>query len=437
MARQSNKNNNQNRVEMLSHIPDDIIKQISSGVKTQADLMAVIHSLKSRIIESALNAEMDYHLLSSNNSHNQQNSISTEVMDDELEDDLLSSSSVLSQTNRRNGYSSKTVKTDSGDIPVNVPRDRNSEFEPMLIEKHKRRLEGIDGAVLALYSRGMSVRDIKATISDLYQHDLSEDLISQITESVTEEVREWQNRPLDECYPIVYLDCIVVKVHENKSIINKSVYLALGVNTSGVKELLGMYIAQNEGSKFWLNVLTELNNRGVKDIFIACCDGLKGFPDAINAVYPSCDVQLCIVHMTRNSLNYVSYKDKKELAADLKNIYQATTEEIAYANLDEFAKKWDEKYPAISKSWYNNWVQVKPMFEYSKEIRKAIYTTNAIESLNMTLRKVTKNKRSFPNDGSVFKTLYLAINNIAKRWTMPIREWGTAYQQMLIKFGKI
>lgn len=400
----------QDKLDLLAQIPNDVIELISSGVKTQSDLQAMILGLKSRIIESALNGEMNHH---------------------------LANPPETTPLNRRNGYTGKTVKTDSGDLNISVPRDRAAEFEPLLVQKYKRRLEGIDDAVLALYSRGMSMRDIRATISELYHQDLSEELISSITDTVNDEVKEWQNRPLEYRYPILYLDCIVIKVQENKSIINKSVYLALGIRTDGVKELLGLWIAQNEGAKFWLNVLTELNNRGLKEVFIACCDGLTGFPDAINAIYPECQVQSCIVHMVRNSLAYVPWKDRKIVAADLKTVYQADTEEIAIQNLDAFAAKWDKKYPAISKSWFNRWGQLNTLFGYTADIRKVIYTTNAIESLNMTLRKVMKNKRVFPNDTSVFKTMYLAIGNISKRWTMPIRDWAPAYQQMLIKFGKI
>ena len=409
-----NPNLTQEKLDILSQIPEDVIELISSGVKTQSDLQAMILGLKSRIIESALNGEMNHHL-------------SSPPATDESPE----------LYNRRNGYSSKVVKTNSGDLNINVPRDRAAEFEPLLVQKYKRRLEGIDDAVLALYSRGMSMRDIRATINELYHQDLSEELISSITDEVNDEVKEWQNRPLEFRYPILYLDCIVIKVHENKSIINKAVYLALGVRVDGIKELLGLWISQNEGAKFWLNVLTELNNRGLKEVFIACCDGLSGFPEAIATIYPECQVQSCIVHMVRNSLAYVPFKDRKLVAADLKTIYQADTEETAIQNLDEFAKKWDKKYPAISKSWYNRWELLNTLFGYTSEIRKVIYTTNAIESLNMTLRKVMKNKRVFPNDIAVFKTMYLAILNISKRWTMPIRDWAPAYQQMLIKFGKI
>lgn len=396
--------------ELLAGIPAEIIDSLSSNIKDQKDLQELMLGLKKRVVESALNGEMDYHL----------------------------NSSTESETNNcRNGYSGKKLQTQSGVIDINVPRDRQADFEPILVKKHARRLDNIDDTVLSLYARGMSVRDIKGVIQELYHQDLSEDLISSITDSITEEVREWQNRPLDSCYPIVYLDCLVVKVHENKSIINKSIYLALGIKTSGHKELLGMWISQNEGSKFWLSVLTELNNRGVKDVFIACCDGLTGFPEAISTIYPNCDVQLCIVHMVRNSLTYVPHKDKKAVAADLRAIYNADTEDVALQNLELFCSKWDSKYPAISKSWYKHWENLNKIFNYTSAIRKVIYTTNAIESLNMTLRKVTKNKRVFPNDSSVFKTLFLALQNIEKKWTMPIREWSQAYQQLLIKFNKI
>jgi len=398
--------------EILSSIPSEIIDNLSSKVKDQVDLQSLVMGIKKRIVESALNGEMNYHL----DTHSIENT---------------------STNNHRNGYSSKTLQTETGNVNINIPRDRNADFEPLLVKKHSRRLDNLDDAVLTLYARGMSVRDIKGAIKELYHQDLSEDLISNITDSIAEDVKAWQNRPLDECYPIIYLDCLVVKVNDNKSVINKAVYLALGIKENGCKELLGMWISQNEGSKFWLSILTEIHNRGVKDIFIACCDGLTGFPDAINTIYPSCDVQLCVVHMVRNSLAYVPHKDKKSVAADLKTIYNADTEDLALQNLEIFCEKWDDKYPAISKSWYKNWDNVNKIFSYTSEIRRVIYTTNAIESLNMTIRKVIKNKRVFPSDSSVFKMIYLAIQNIEKRWTMPIREWHLAYQQLLIKFGKI
>jgi transposase-like protein len=339
--------------------------------------------------------------------------------------------------NKRNGFSNKTISTDNGEIELGIPRDRDSGFDPLIVPKHSRRLERIDKSIMTLYAKGMSTRDIRDTLHDLYCLDISEEFISNVTVSVVDDIRLWQNRPVDTIYPIVYVDCIVVKVQENKQVINKSVYLVPGINSEGRKELLGMWISATEGAKFWLGVLTELNNRGLKEIFIACIDGLKGLDDAICSIYPQTKIQLCVVHQVRNSLRYVPYKEKKAVVADLKSIYQAATAEVALANLDEFALKWDSKFPNISKSWYNNWDKLSAMFEFSDEIRKVIYTTNAIESLNMTLRKAIKNKRIFPNDTSVFKSLYLAILNIERKWTMPIRDWHSAFSQLLIKFGKV
>ena len=285
-----------------------------------------------------------------------------------------------------------------------------------------------------MYARGMSVRDIQDCLLDMYQIDVSEGLISQATDSVLEEVKDWQNRPLDKTYPIVFLDCIVIKSREDKRVSNRSIYLALGVNMDGKKELLGMWISKNEGAKFWLGVITELRNRGVEDIFIACVDGLKGFPEAIEAVFPHAQVQLCIVHMIRNSVKYVSWKDRKKLCADLKAIYTARNVEEAESELEEFAEKWDDKFPTISKLWRNHWSNIIPFFDYPDDIRKAIYTTNAIESVNRSLRKVIKTKGVFPNDVAILKILYLALENISKKWTMPIRNWKSALNQFAIKF---
>jgi transposase-like protein len=338
--------------------------------------------------------------------------------------------------NARNGYSTKNLTTSSGDIQISVPRDRNGDFEPEIVKKRQRRIEGFDDKIIALYARGLSTNDIRAQIQDLYDVDVSKSLVSSVTDSVIDEVISWQNRPLDRVYPIVYLDCLLVKVRHDKRIINKAIYLALAVNMEGNKELLGMWVSQNEGAKFWLNVLTELKNRGLEDILIACVDGLTGFPDAIAAVYPHTKIQLCIVHMIRNSLKYVSYKDRKALATDLKVVYTASTADEAEQSLMSFANKWDHKYPTVSKSWLDKWENITPFFEYPDDIRKAIYTTNAIESLNMTLRKVIKNKRVFPCDESVFKLLYLAINNVSKKWTMPIRNWKMAANRFMIEFGE-
>ena len=337
--------------------------------------------------------------------------------------------------NSRNGRSKKTVKGDQGEIEIEIPRDRNGEFEPIIIEKHQRRFTGFDDKVTAMYARGMTTRDIQSLLKDMYGVEVSPNLISEITDSIIQQVTEWQNRPLDPIYPIIYLDAIMVNIRDEGHIRKKAIYLALAVNMEGHKELLGIWIENTEGAKFWLRVVTELNNRGLKDIFIACVDGLTGFEEAINSVFPKTEVQLCIVHMIRNSLKYVSYKNRKQVAGDLKKIYQAATEEQARVELDNFSEIWDDKYPLISRSWNNHWEGIVTFFAYPDYIRKAIYTTNAIESMNMTLRKVLKTKGSFPNDEAVFKLLYLAVGNVSRKWTMPIRNWGLALNQFAISFG--
>ena len=337
--------------------------------------------------------------------------------------------------NSRNGYTRKTVKGEHGDVEIEVPRDRDSSFDPQLISKRQTRFDGFDDKIISLYARGQSTQDIQAQLKELYGVEVSSSLISTVTDNVLDDVKAWQSRALNSVYPIVFLDCIVVKVRQDKRIMNKAVYLALGVDLEGQKELLGMWISQNEGAKFWLGVLTELKNRGLEDIFIACVDGLTGFPEAIETVYPQTRVQLCIVHMVRNSLRYVSWKDRKIVAADLRKIYTAATVDDAELALAEFGEKWDEKFPTISQSWLKHWENIIPFFDYPADIRKAIYTTNSIESMNMTLRKVIKNKRVFPTDDSVFKVIYLAINNIAKKWSMPIHNWKSAMNRFSIEFG--
>jgi putative transposase len=336
--------------------------------------------------------------------------------------------------NSRNGTYQKNVKGEFGNLDVTVPRDRDSSFEPIILPKGESRFAGFDDKIISMYARGMTTRDIQAHLEEIYGVEVSPTLVSQVTQAVTEEITLWQNRPLDEVYPIMYLDAVRVKVRHDGRVINKAVYLAIGVTFNGIKEVLGMWTAETEGAKFWLQVVTELKNRGVKDIFIACVDGLKGFPEAIEAVFPNTQVQLCIVHMVRHSLNYVSWKQRKEVAADLKQIYQAPTVQQAEANLEQFEAKWDATHPTISKSWRRNWERIIPLFSYPPEIRKAIYTTNAIESLNMSLRKVTKNRGSFPSDEAMLKLLYLALKNIAKKWTMPIRDWKSALNQFTIIF---
>ena len=336
--------------------------------------------------------------------------------------------------NARNGSSTKTIKGEFGSMPIEIPRDRDGSFEPVIIPKGQTRFPGFDDRVISLYSRGLTTREIQGHLEEIYGVEVSPALISKVTDAVAEEVKIWQNRPLDAVYPIVYMDAIRVKARGNGHVINKAVYLAIGVNLDGAKEVLGMWISENEGAKFWLQVVTELKNRGLQDIFIACVDGLKCFPEAIETVYPKTQVQLCIVHMVRNSLRYVSWKQRKEVAADLKLIYDSATAEQAEMELSVFEAKWDASHPTIGLTWRRNWDQVIPFFAYPADIRKVIYTTNAIESLNMSLRKVTKNRGSFPNDEAMLKLLYLALRNIAKKWTLPIRDWKAAMNRFTILF---
>lgn len=336
--------------------------------------------------------------------------------------------------NSRNGSSAKTMKGSFGRLPLEIPRDRNGTFEPQIIEKHQTHFTGFDANIISLYARGLSTREIQQHLEEIYHVEVSPALISSVTEAVIDEVKAWQNRQLDAVYPIVYLDAIQFKVRDNGHVRNKAIYLAIGISVSGLKEVLGLWIAQTEGAKFWLQVVTELKNRGVTDIFIACVDGLKGFPEAIETIFPQTEVQLCIVHLVRHSLNYVGWKERKEVARDLKTIYSSATEAEAEQRLEEFSLKWDAKFPTIAKSWRQNWARVIPFFAHPPEIRKVIYTTNAIESLNMSLRKVTKARGSFPNDEAVFKLLYLALRNIAKKWTMPIFGWKAALNRFAIVY---
>jgi putative transposase len=334
--------------------------------------------------------------------------------------------------NSRNGKSAKTIKGKRGQLQIDVPRDRASSFEPQLVKKGQTRFDGFDDKIISMYARGMTCREIKAHLEEIYSVEVSPDLISTVTDAVIDEVRAWQSRPLDAIYPILYLDALQVKVRDQGRVSNKAIYLAVGVNMQGLKEVLGMWASETEGAKFWLSVITELKNRGVKDIFIACVDGLKGFPEAIETIYPKTQVQLCLVHLMRFSLCYVSFKDRKAVAADLKAIYCAAGADEAEQHLEAFAGKWDKRYPSIAKSWRANWARVTPMFGVPDDIRRAVYTTNAIESLNMSLRKVIKTRASFPNDEAVFKLLYLALRNAAKKWTMPVPHWSRAMQAFSI-----
>jgi putative transposase len=335
--------------------------------------------------------------------------------------------------NRRNGNYEKTILDEEGrKLRVEIPRDRDGEYEPILIPKGVRKFEGFDDKLISLYARGMTTREIQGHLEELYSTKVSADLISKVTDGVLEDANAWQNRPLDSIYPMMYLDCIYVKARDNHVIINKAVYLAVGVNMEGKKELLGIWVGKNEGAKFWLQIVTELKNRGVEQIYVACVDGLKGFPEAINSIFPKTIVQLCIVHMVRNSVKYVSYKDLKSVTADLKKIYSAINEAEALRELQNFSKKWDDKYPVIFDIWQRNWSGIAPFFSFPDEIRKAIYTTNAIESINRQIRKIIKNKGVFPDDKSIQKIIFLALTNAQKKWTMPIKNWAMALNQFAI-----
>lgn len=336
--------------------------------------------------------------------------------------------------NSRNGKSRKTLKGDFGNLPIEVPRDRDSSFEPQIVPKGQTRFSGFDDKILSLYARGMTTREIQSHLEEIYQVEVSPALISSVTDAVIEEVKVWQNRPLDALYPILYLDALQVKVRDGAHIRNKAIYLAIGINLAGTKEVLGLWVAQTEGAKFWLQIVTELKNRGVADIFIACVDGLKGTPLASETVFPEAQVQLCIVHLVRHSLNYVGWKQRKEVATDLQKIYRAPTREEAELQLAEFAARWDSEFPTISKSWRANWERVTPFFAYPEDIRKVIDTTNAIESVNMSLRKIIKNRGSFPTDEAALKLLYLALQNISRKWTMPIKQWKAALNRLAILF---
>jgi len=336
--------------------------------------------------------------------------------------------------NSRNGKSQKTVQGESGQFEIEVPRDRDGSFEPQLVKKRQRRLEGFDDKILAMYARGLSTREIQAQLEELYGVEVSPSLISSVTAAVHEEVKAWQSRPLSAVYPILYFDALVVKSREEGPVKNKAVYLALGINLEGEKELLGLWMSETEGAKFWLSVFNDLKSRGVEDCFVACVDGLKGLPEAIEAVFPETQVQLCIVHKVRSSLKYVPWKERKAVAADLRAIYGAATLDEAEQALERFSERWDDKYPAISPSWRADWSRLTVFFDYPREIRKVIYTTNAIESLNYSMRKVLKNRGAFPNDESIMKVLFMGLNNVAKKWTRPIRDWKAALNQFVILF---
>ena len=395
---------------MITDKMQALANELAKDLKTPEDLNQLSAMLTKITVEAALRSEMTQHL------------------------GYVKDSSCEPGSNSRNGYSSKILKGDHGNIEIQTPRDRDGSFEPQLVKKRQTRITGMDEQILTLYAKGMSTRDITATFQEMYGAEISAGLVSQVTNAVIEQVVEWQSRPLDVTYPIVYMDCIVLKIRQDKRVINKAIYLALGINLEGHKELLGMWISENEGAKFWLSVMTDLQNRGVKNILIACVDGLKGFPDAISATFPKTKVQLCIVHMVRNSLKLVPWKDYKAVTADLKSIYQSVTEDEAKLELERFSDKWDDKYPQISRSWRSHWENLNTLFAYPQDIRKVIYTTNAIESLNSVIRKSVKTRKVFPNDTAAFKVVYLAIQAASKKWTMPIRDWKPALNRFIIEF---
>ncbi|QSB01471.1 IS256 family transposase [Methylomonas sp. EFPC1] len=395
-------------------IPTELLDSLLSGYQKPEDLIGengLLKQLTKALVERALEAEMTEHL-----GHAKHEAVTNP------------------SGNARNGKSRKNLKGDFGELPIEIPRDRHGSFEPQIVAKHQTRWTGFDDKIISLYARGMTVREIQSHLEELYGADVSPSLISSVTDAVADEVKAWQSRPLEPIYPIVYLDCIHVKVRDTGAVRVKAVYLAIGINLNGEKEVLGLWIAQTEGAKFWLQVVTELKNRGLQDIFIACVDGLKGFPEAIEAVYPQAAVQLCIVHLVRNSLNYVGWKMRKRIADDLKRIYQSATVTEAEQQLVEFEAQWSGDYPSIAQIWRRNWSRIIPFFDYPPEIRRIIYTTNAIESVNMSLRKITKNRGSFPNDEALSKLFYLALINISKKWTMPLHDWKAALNRFSIQF---
>jgi len=390
-----------------------LAKEYAKDLKSQKDLDAFANDLLKITVEAALGVEMADHLGYEKHAVEGRNG-----------------------GNSRNGYAEKTLKSKHGQVRIQTPRDREGSFQPQIIGKGKTRLTHFDDQILCLYAKGMSTEEIVESFKELYGADVSSGLISQVTDAVLDQISEWQNRPLEELYPILYLDCIMVKVRQDRRVINKAVYVALGVDLRGQKELLGLWISESEGASFWLSVLTELKNRGVQDVLIACIDGLTGFAEAIETVFPQAQVQLCIVHMLRNSLRYVSWRDRKEVARDLAGVYRAASEQQAELALEQFAQKWDDRYHLISKQWRQKWMYIATFFNYPESIRRAIYTTNAIESLNSVLRMAIQRRRVFPTDRSAVKVLWLAAERAAKKWTMPVKEWRPAINHFAIVFGE-
>jgi putative transposase len=397
-------------------ITDEVLNELLKDYQKPEDLLGqngLLKQLQKRLLEKAMGAELTVHLGYGKHDPAGRNS-----------------------GNSRNGTSPKTLKGEFGNLELATPRDRNGSFEPQIVAKGQRRFEGFDQAIISLYSRGLTTREIEGHLLEIYGVEVSPALVSQVTDAVCADVQVWQNRPLEEVYPIVYFDALWGKVRDNGQVAKVAVYLALGITIAGHKEVLGMWVASTEGAKFWQQVLTELKNRGVRDIFIGCVDGIKGFPEAMEVVFPATQVQLCLVHMVRHSLSYVGWKERKAVAADLKPIYRAATEAEAEQALRAFEQKWDRKYPTISKSWRTHWPELITFLKYPAEIRKAIYTTNALESVNRSLRKISKNRGVFPHSESLLKLYYLALERIAKKWTMPILNWSEALNRFALEFGE-
>jgi len=408
---------------------EDLAGEIAGQAKTVEDLNGLMRLMMKSALERMLDTEMDVHL----------GRKSLAVDADERSSDMPTASEASTSReeppNRRNGHSHKTVQGEVGALRIETPRDRNGTFEPQLIGKHQRRISGFDEKILALYSKGMTTRDIQDIVQELYGVDVSPTLISEITSDIDTEVTAWRTRPLDPVWPIVYFDGIVVHVRgANARVSQHTVYVAIGVDLSGHKELLGLWLSENEGAKFWLSCLTDLKNRGLRDIFVICIDGLSGFAEAIHAAYPESKVQLCIVHLVRAALRYVSTQDSKAVIRDLKKIYQSATVIEAEQALEDFAKAWDEKYPTIAKTWRAKWNDIITLFDFPPPIRKAIYTTNAIESVNSVIRKFTRNRKIYPNAESALKIMYMAIHEASKKWTMPIHHWKQALNHFAIMF---
>ena len=389
----------------------ELVRQLAQECESMQDIQDLLKDLFKDTIEEMLESEMDEHLGYDKHSPT---------------GDLTG--------NSRNGYNKKTIQTQMGKSEIKVPRDRNGEFEPQLIGKYQNKTDNLENKIIAMYAKGMSTRDIEDHLRDIYGIDASPSLISRITDKVLPAVQEWQSRPLDEIYPIVFLDGIVYKVKKDAKVVNKCFYTVLGVNMEGHKEILGMWITENESASFWASVCNELRNRGVKDILITCRDNLSGFSQAIEAVFPKTEQQLCIIHQIRNTTKYVSYKDLKAVMVGLKAIYQAPSEDGALYHLEEFKEKWGKKYPQIAKSWESNWASLSAYFKYPAEVRRLIYTTNAVEGFHRMLRKYTKTKTVFPSDDSLKKSIFLSIQQISKKWSMPIRDWGIIMGQLSIFF---